>query len=162
MFEAAGFARRFLAERNLIMNVSAVLWRREALLAALRRCGPALETWHVAGDWRIYLELLTACSGHVVYLAAPLNVHRRHDSSATHRLAWSRHVREIAAVQSFAAKRLAVDALTRDRQKRYVAELASRKIAPPAPPARPGRIATRVPRRERTMRPSSHEVVRPA
>ena len=37
VFPAREFARRFLAERNLILNASAVLWRRESLLAALER-----------------------------------------------------------------------------------------------------------------------------
>ena len=56
VFPAREFARRFLAERNLILNVSAVLWRRTSLLAALDRCGADLDRYRLAGDWRLYLE----------------------------------------------------------------------------------------------------------
>ncbi|MCX7382193.1 MAG: glycosyltransferase, partial [Alphaproteobacteria bacterium] len=56
VFDGPDFARRCLAERNLILNASSVLWRRSALLAALERCGEELECFRIAGDWRLYLE----------------------------------------------------------------------------------------------------------
>jgi hypothetical protein len=48
------FAAENLAVRNLIPNVSAVLWRREALLKALDAV-PDLADWQLAGDWRLYI-----------------------------------------------------------------------------------------------------------
>src|SRR5262249_17490503 len=90
-FPGGAFARRFLAERNLILNASAVLWRRSELLAALDRCGEELARYRMAGDWRLYVELLAASEGHVAYVASPLNVHRRHAASVTHRLTGKRH-----------------------------------------------------------------------
>ena len=102
MFPAREFARRFLAERNLILNASAVLWRRASLLAALDRCGDDLDGYRLAGDWRLYLELLAASTGRVVVVAAPLNVHRRHAGGVTGSLAPGRHVDEVARVHALA------------------------------------------------------------
>ena len=95
VFEAAEVLRACLAERNLILNVSGVLFRRTALLAALDRCALELARFDMAGDWRLYAELL-AGGGQVAYVARPLNVHRRHKSSVTHRLPAERHLDEVA------------------------------------------------------------------
>ncbi|HUZ65261.1 MAG TPA: glycoside hydrolase family 99-like domain-containing protein, partial [Acetobacteraceae bacterium] len=121
---ADAFARRFLAERNLILNVSAVLWRRAALLEALERCRTDLADLRLAGDWRLYLELLAGAPGTVVYAAAPLNRHRRHAASVTHALDPARHLQEIALVQGVAAERLSLPSAQRDRQQRYLRALA--------------------------------------
>jgi len=67
----AAFAKKFLSAQNLIPSISAILWRRDALLAALDS-GPQTE-----GDWRDYLGLLKPGGGTVVYLGEPLNHHRR-------------------------------------------------------------------------------------
>jgi hypothetical protein len=60
VFEAGDFVRRLLAVKNLVLNVSAVVWRREALLRALDACGEELAGYRMAGDWRLYLEALSA------------------------------------------------------------------------------------------------------
>ena len=98
VFEADDVLRECLSQRNLILNASAVLWRRTAMLEALDRCGPALEGFEMAGDWRLYAELLSG-GGRVVYVAKPLNVHRRHGGSVTHRLAAERHLAEVERMQ---------------------------------------------------------------
>ncbi len=118
VWEADAFARMALWERNLIPNVSAVLWRREALLRALDAV-PELESWQVAGDWRLYLALLAGEAGSVVYLAEPLNVHRRHASGVTQRLEAAAHVREIARMQDIAARTLGLDGAARAAQADY-------------------------------------------
>ncbi|MDE8347403.1 MAG: glycoside hydrolase family 99-like domain-containing protein, partial [Acidocella sp.] len=61
-WDAQDFARNLLIVRNIIPNVSAVLWRREALLKALAGVTD-LEDWKLAGDWRLYLELLAKQAG---------------------------------------------------------------------------------------------------
>ncbi|MGI4950589.1 MAG: glycoside hydrolase family 99-like domain-containing protein [Janthinobacterium lividum] len=94
VFDAAEVLRTCLAERNLILNVSGVLFRRAALLAALDRCAPELATFEMAGDWRLYAELLHG-GGRVAYVAEPLNVHRRHGASVTHRMPVERHLHEV-------------------------------------------------------------------
>ena len=95
VFDAADVLRECLAKRNLILNASAVLFRTSALVDALDRCGDALETFGMAGDWRVYAELL-AGGGRVAYVARPLNVHRRHGDSVTHRMPVERHLDEVA------------------------------------------------------------------
>jgi hypothetical protein len=96
-FSAQDFLRNCLAERNAILNASAVVFRTEALRAALARCGGELASWKVAGDWRVYVEILAAkTSGRVGYLAAPLNRHRRHAASVTAKLPPSAMRAEIA------------------------------------------------------------------
>jgi glycosyltransferase involved in cell wall biosynthesis len=136
---AADFARLALTRRNLIPNVSAVLWRRDALRAALAAV-PDLEDWKLAGDWRLYLAALTAGAGEVVYLDTPLNTHRRHAGGVTARLPAAAHVAEIAAAQAVAADLLGLDAAARADQAADLARVAAELGA--APPA-PAKIARR-------------------
>jgi hypothetical protein len=104
VFEARGFARRFLSTHNLILNASAVFWHRESLAAALERVGDELERFKLAGDWRLYTEALLAAPGRsVAYVAAPLNHHRRHPHSVTATLPPRRHQAEVAALHRLLA-----------------------------------------------------------
>ncbi len=124
VFLAGGFAQRFLAERNLILNVSSAVWRRQPLLDALRRCEAELASYRMAGDWRLYLEVLTEqAAASVAYVAAPLNVHRRHVASVTRQLDPERHIDEIRRVHRVAARRLGGAEELRRRQKAYLRRL---------------------------------------
>jgi glycosyltransferase involved in cell wall biosynthesis len=116
------FAREFLSVQNLVFNVSAVLWRRTALLAALARCED-LESFHLAGDWRLYLEALTPPRSKIAFVAAPLNRHRRHQGSTTTETGKSRHLAEVARMQSLAAARLKLDEAAVRRQADYLKSL---------------------------------------
>ncbi len=124
VFPAREFARRFLAERNLILNASAVLWRRASLLAALDRCGDDLDGYRLAGDWRLYLELLATSTGRVGLVTTPLNVHRRHAGGVTGSLAPGRHVDEVARVHALARACLDLPPETVRRQADYRRRLA--------------------------------------
>jgi glycosyltransferase involved in cell wall biosynthesis len=93
------FLGRFLSVRNVILNVSGVVFRRQALLTALDRLGQDLFRYKVAGDWRIYVEMC-ASGGRVAYESEPLNGHRRHSRSVTHSLAARRHLDEIQEVHA--------------------------------------------------------------
>ncbi len=126
VWAADEFARKFLAERNLILNVSAVLWRREALLAALDACGD-IESWRVAGDWRLYLEALAGQNGSGGYVAEPLNIHRRHAASVTKRLDPERHLAEIGRIHAIAANKFGLAPAARRRQAEYL-ELVSQYL----------------------------------
>lgn len=128
VFSARGFARRFLAERNLILNASAVLWRRRALLAAFAGAGDDLARFALAGDWRLYLEALIGTGagengGSVAYVAAPLNLHRRHDASVTARTDPARHAGEIRRLHRVAAARLGAGKTLRARQAAYLRQV---------------------------------------
>ena len=117
------FLRNCLAERNLILNASAVLFRRSALLAALDRCGHELQSLRVAGDWRIYAEMLGEPGSQLVYAASPLNAHRRHALSVTHRLAARRHLVEVGQVHAAIGRLSAIGEQDRARQRAYRTEL---------------------------------------
>ncbi len=96
-FPAHDFLKRFLAVRNCILNVSAVVWRAEALRQAFERLGERAFALRCGGDWQIYVE---ACreGGVICYEADALNRHRRHKGSVTGALSQSDHLVEIRSV----------------------------------------------------------------
>jgi hypothetical protein len=98
------FLTRYLAIRNVILNVSSVLWRRDALLDSIRGLGKDLMKYKMAGDWRLYLEALAQPGTKVADHATPLNVHRRHAGSVTHSLDVERHLEEIERCHRAARK----------------------------------------------------------
>ncbi len=120
--------------RNLIFNVSAVVWRRDALLAALEACGDELAEWQIAGDWLVYLAAAARGKGEVVYVAAALNSHRRHEQSTTRTVDAAAHLAEIKRMHEIAAVRLGLDAAALGRQAAYLASVESQFLdAPPHP-----------------------------
>lgn len=123
VFEGADFARRFLSVKNLILNASSVLWRRQALLRALEACHSDLGRLRMAGDWRIYLECLAAPDAKVAYVADVLNVHRRHAASVTHALKAQQHVDEIRRMHALARDRFVLPNALLVRQAKYDEEI---------------------------------------
>jgi hypothetical protein len=73
------------------------------LLETLEHSRDKIIDFKVAGDWRIYCEMLLSPRAEVVYRHRAHNVHRRHPASVTHSLDASRHLEEIARVQQYAA-----------------------------------------------------------
>jgi glycosyltransferase involved in cell wall biosynthesis len=143
IFDASEFVERMLSVKNLILNASAVVWRRDALLRALASCQAELLAFKMAGDWRLYLEALSFPGARVAYEALPLNVHRRHGDSVTHALDADRHVREIASCHQFANKKFNLPLQVRKAQGSYLSEVSRQLEAPKATP---------VPRRRRSAR----------
>jgi len=121
VFQAGDFLRDCLSARNLILNASAVVWRRTALQQALRRCGADLADFTMAGDWRIYAEALSQ-GGSVAYVARPLNTHRRHAASVTHRLPVAKHLNEVARMHRHMKSVLGTDAALVRGQRQAMAE----------------------------------------
>ena len=121
--EGPEFVRRVLAERNVILNVSAVLWRRDALESALGNVGAGLARMRLVGDWRLYLEALGLPGARIAYVAEALNTHRRHASSVTGSLDVARHLEEIEAMHAHARLAFGTDAGLDVRVSAYVAEL---------------------------------------
>jgi glycosyltransferase involved in cell wall biosynthesis len=119
---AREFAAKFLSVRNLIPNVSAVLWRRQALRRALDAV-PELESWALAGDWRLYLAAL-GLGGRVAYLAEPLNLHRR-GAGVTQRLQPAAHLAEIARMHEILMTTLDLGRETLAAQAAYRADIAA-------------------------------------
>ena len=132
VFDGPSFLRSYMAERNLILNASAVLWRRTALLAALRRAEADLKALSMAGDWRLYAEVLSRPGSQVAYVAAPLNQHRRHGASVTGSISQAAHAAEIARVHAALARLVGTSPLLRSRQRRYRRSIAAAVAAKPA------------------------------
>ena len=121
--DGAAFARRALSVRNVVLNVSAVLWRRDALAAALEAAGETLDGYRLVGDWRLYLEACALPGAKVVHVAASLNTHRRHPESVTHSLDARRHLDEIVAMHEHARGAFGVDVEGDAARAAYVREL---------------------------------------
>lgn len=131
--EGKEFARRFLSVRNVILNVSGVLWRREALMQAFGDAQEHLGEFKLATDWLLYF-LAALRSDQIGYVAKPLNQHRRHQTSVTHALAKEAHLAEIMRVHAFVRQHIEVDQALENSTREYVAELADQfEVAmPPA------------------------------
>jgi len=136
IFAGPEFVARFLSVKNTILNVSSVVWRRDALLAALAACRRDLAQFRMAGDWRIYLECLAAPGAKIAYVADPLNVHRRHAQSVTHALKARKHIDEIATVHDMIRQRLRLSAAILTQQSGYVAEVTAQLMGSHDAPAR--------------------------
>jgi hypothetical protein len=126
IFTAKDFLRDCLAERNTILNASAVVFRTQSLRDSLRRCAAELPSWRVAGDWRLYVDMLQHATGLVGYVATPLNTHRRHAASATASLPATEMVSEIGRMHQVVNKILPSDAARTMRQKAYRREVSGR------------------------------------
>jgi glycosyltransferase involved in cell wall biosynthesis len=92
-----------LAVKNTIPNVSAVVFKREALHEALISCGDELYEFSVAGDWLVYLRLLKG--GLLAYHPQSLNKHRRHRGGVTLGSAYAAHLSEVLRMQKIARER---------------------------------------------------------
>jgi len=112
---------QYLAVKNIILNVSSVIFRKTALEAAMARSKDVLDEMRVAGDWRIYSEICAA-DGKVVYEAQALNGHRRHDNSVTHALDAEHHLAEIAEMQAFVNAFVTVDKNTVAAQQEHLTD----------------------------------------
>lgn len=120
--DASSFARRFLSQRNLILNVSGVVWRRDCLLEAINASKDTLKKLRLAGDWLLYL---TVCKneGSVVYSADQLNYHRRHASGVTSGMELKKQVSEIRVVQQYFEELFGSDIEIQQSQSDYIQEL---------------------------------------
>jgi hypothetical protein len=121
VFDGEAFLRDYLSVKNIILNVSSVLWRKDALAEALSRCQADVRELKMAGDWRIYAELCML-GGKVAYNATALNIHRRHSGSVTHALKKETHRGEIAAIHRLVRSRLGPSAPAA-KQDEYLREI---------------------------------------
>lgn len=123
VFDGAAFVEEYLSVKNLILNVSSVVWRRTSLLAALDACEATLSQYRFAGDWVLYLTALAQPNARVGYNAAALNVHRRHGSSVTHSTSSDRHIDEIARVHALVVALFPTPLQAIRKQSAYLNEL---------------------------------------
>ena len=123
VFDSIEYVKNHLGERNLILNVSCCLWRREALLLAMDELGTSLFDFRVAGDWFIYINALSRAGTKVAYVSKPVNVHRRHANSVTHSLNAKRHFDEISKLHDAVRTLVGFPPGLKERQDRYRREV---------------------------------------
>lgn len=137
MFDGRDFVTRYLGVKNTILNVSSVLWRRDALLRALEVCRDDLKGLRMAGDWRLYLEALAAPGARIAYVADPLNVHRRHAASVTHSLKAQKHIDEIDSMHRAARERFGFTSRETKSQAAYLEEVTAQLLGAPLEAGKP-------------------------
>lgn len=125
------FIGRALSVRNVILNVSSVVWDRQHLSDTLHSVGSELTEYSLVGDWRLYLASLANPDCSVAYVNESLNIHRRHASSVTHALDLQHHFVEILAMHRCALE-LVDRADTRLKQSDYESELRIQFMLPAA------------------------------
>jgi glycosyltransferase involved in cell wall biosynthesis len=94
-----------LSIKNTIPNASAVVFRRAALLDALRSHETEISGYRVAGDWCVYVNALR--HGALAFTPTALNNHRRHDASVTISRFGLAELAEIARMQAYVAREFA-------------------------------------------------------
>jgi len=110
-----------LAIKNTIPNVSAVVFRRDALQRALEDQLRIICSFRIAGDWITYLAVLE--QGYVAFVPEALNLHRRHGASVTLGGDYLPHMREVLRVQAIVRQRYLPDRHSAAKADAYVDHL---------------------------------------
>jgi len=117
------FIKRAISIRNVILNVSSVLWNAAVLDESLDNIGDDLYDLSLVGDWRIYLEALGQKGRSIAYIADSLNVHRRHAGGVTQSLDAQLHLQEIKGIHAQVAKMVDADHSVITAMEDYIEEL---------------------------------------
>jgi hypothetical protein len=112
---------RFLAIKNTIPNVSAVLMRRKELLQVMTEQFDNIRAYRVAGDWMTYLHLLSG--RRLAYVPVALNMHRRHDQGVAIGSFHESHFGEIRKIQEWVASRYNLEPKVRLKALQYLEAL---------------------------------------
>lgn len=104
LMEGRKFVENVMSIKNVILNVSAVVFQRAALLRQFDVSREEILSFRVAGDWQLYCLLLGREPGQVLYRDKPNNFHRRHRAGVTHSLDPNLHLQEIRRVQQYVEK----------------------------------------------------------
>lgn len=110
-----------LSIKNTIPNVSAVVFRRSSLLAAMETIGDRLFDYRVAGDWLVYMHVLR--QGKAYYRSQSLNKHRRHTVSVTTSTAARSHFDEVLEMQQTAIAMASPPPIAIEKARTYAAKL---------------------------------------
>lgn len=110
-----------LCIKNTIPNVSAVVFAAQALKKTLADIESDLLEYRVAGDWLVYLHVLT--KGKIFHSKAALNHHRRHTNSATSSLQLQRHLHEVIELQKAAFELVDVAPDVMKKAQAYIDQL---------------------------------------
>lgn len=119
--KGADEASHYLAVKNTIPNVSAVLFRRDALQHAFSRELETMASFRVAGDWIAYLAVLEY--GDIAFVPDSLNRHRRHAASVIMASDQRQHVQEVLRVQQFVSQRYRLTPEVQQRMLHFADQL---------------------------------------
>jgi hypothetical protein len=95
-----------------------VLFERQALINAFNAMGDELFKFRVAGDWLVYLHVLT--QGGIYFNPNSLNNHCRHSHSVTNTLGATIHLAEVKCAQETALLMVEADQGARDAASAYL------------------------------------------
>lgn len=115
--------RSALYLKNVIPNVSAVVFRRQALLDVLQQHGDEILSYRNAGDWIAYIHLNER--GAFAFNPRALNDHRRHQNSVTIGNSNQQHLNEIIKVQTETIRRFDLGHLAAKKADDYAKRVAS-------------------------------------
>jgi glycosyltransferase involved in cell wall biosynthesis len=90
-----------LSIKNQLMNVSSVLFDTDAVRSCMDEHFDEILKFKVAGDWFVYVQLLSMDGAKAKLIPEGLNVHRRHSGSVT-RQNYDVQLQEILDVQALA------------------------------------------------------------
>jgi glycosyltransferase involved in cell wall biosynthesis/GT2 family glycosyltransferase len=124
-FQVSGHEEIALAMsiKNTIPNVSAVLFRTQALRTVLENYLEEMIALRNASDWLCYLRLLSS-GGRLAFVAQSLNNHRRHQSGVTLSTMDRQHLTEIAGMQKLASELTNLPDISVIRAKSYFHKIA--------------------------------------
>ena len=112
---------KYLAIKNTIPNVSAVLFRRDALRNAMERELDTMADFRIAGDWIAYLAVLE--QGDIAFVPESLNLHRRHAAGLTIGSDQRLHMLEVLRAQQLVSQRYHPDPEVQRNMLAYVDHL---------------------------------------
>ena len=114
--------RSALFMKNVIPNVSAVVFRRTVLQQVLTEHAPEILSYRNAGDWVTYIRIHEL--GAIAFSPKPLNSHRRHNTSVTIGNSNQVHLDEIVRVQTETITRLGLNENASSQARRYASKVA--------------------------------------
>lgn len=109
------------AVKNTIPNVSAVVFKRDALALALAEHIEQIRNFRIAGDWLAYLKVLE--HGQLAFNPNVLNLHRRHGGSVTLGGDSLPHLREVMQVHQHVRQHYPLTELSKINARLYADRL---------------------------------------
>jgi len=110
-----------LSVKNTIPNVSAVLFKKDAIQPVLNHNLDLICSYRIAGDWLVYALVLG--EGNVAFSPTSLNKHRRHSNGVTISNINQSQLDEIVRMQQYICEKYQVSVEIIEKAKRYIAAL---------------------------------------
>lgn len=99
VYEGVEVIDQILSIKNQFMNVSSIVFNTESAVTCLNDNIEDILNFKVAGDWYVYVNMLSKPKAKAKLISEPLNVHRRHSGSVT-RQNYDVQLQEIKRIQN--------------------------------------------------------------